>query len=79
MGTVGVAERVRCGSSNDRDVNMYFPILDCLPASAVRPKYTHAAHFALRAVVTQWSIHAAFDMMDHARLHQVNRVLLRRK
>ena len=79
MRPVGVAESVSRRRRDHRDVNVHFAILNRLPAPAVRPQHSHAAHFALRAVVAQLAVHRAFDVMNHSRLHQLNRTLLRRK
>ena len=79
MRAVTVAEGVRRRRSDHGDVDVHFAVLNCLPAPAVRAQNAHAAHFPLRAVVAQRSIHAAFDVVDHARGHQFDGGLLRRK
>ena len=66
MGTIGVAEKICCGRGNDGDIHVHFSILDCLPASAVGAQHAHATHFSLGAVVAEWTIHRAFDVMDDA-------------
>ena len=67
MRAVGIAEEVGSGRGDHRDIDMDFSVLHRLPASAVRAQHAHAAHLALRAVVAQRAIHAAFDVMHHAR------------
>ena len=79
MRAVAVAEGVRGRRGDHGNIDVYFAILNRLPASAVRAQNPHAAHSPLRAVVAQRSIHAAFDMVDHARGHQFDGALLRRK
>ncbi len=72
---VAVAEGIRGGRGDHRDVDVNFAILNRLPASAMRAQHAHAAHLALRAVVAQRAVHAAFDVMDDARFHQIDRAL----
>src|SRR2546428_6066651 len=79
MGAVGVSKKIGGGRGNHGDVDVYFSVLDCLPASAVGSQHTHAAHFALSTVIAEWTIHRAFDAMDDAGLHQLNRGFLRWK
>ena len=79
MRAVTVAKRVCGGRGNHGNIDVYFAVLNRLPAPAVRTQNAHAAHLPLRAVVAQRAIHAAFDVVDHARGHQFNGGLLRRK
>ena len=72
MRAVGVAEVVGCRRGNDRNVDVNLAILHRLPASTVRAQHSHAPHVPVRAVVAERSIHAAFDVMHHAGLHQVD-------
>jgi len=69
---VGVAEHVGSGGRDYRDVDVDFPILNRLPASAVRAQHAHAAHLALRAVVAQRAVQGAFDVVDDAFFHEVD-------
>ena len=76
---IGVAEEVRRRRGNHRDVDMDFAILNRLPASAMRAQHAHAAHLAVRAEVAQRTVHAAFNVVDRSRLHQVDHRLVTRK
>ena len=76
---IGVAEEVRCGRGDHGDVNVDFAILHRLPASTVRAQHSQAAHVSVRAIVAERPIHAAFDVMHRARLHQVDHRLVTRK
>ena len=73
---VGVAEEVGGGRGDDRDVDVDLAILHRLPASAVRAQHAQAAHVAVRAVVAERAVHAAFDVVHRARLHQVDHRLV---
>ena len=76
MSSVGVAEEVRSRSGDHGDVNVHFAILHGLPASAVRAQNAHAAHVAVGAVIAQRAVHAAFDVVDRAGLHQLDHRLM---
>jgi len=45
--TVGVAERVRRRSGDDRDVDMHLAVLNGLVTAAMGAQDGHAVHFAL--------------------------------
>jgi hypothetical protein len=74
-----VSEGISGRRGDDRDVNVHLAILNRLPAAAMRAQHAHAAHVALGAVVAKWAVHAAFDVVNHARLHQVYGGGLRRE
>ncbi len=73
---VSVAEEVGGRRGDHRNVDVYFAVLHCLPASAVRAQHAHAAHLAVRTVVAQRAVHAAFDVMYRAGLHQLDHRLV---
>ena len=79
MRAIGIAEEIGRGCGDHRDINVDFSILDRLIAAAMRTQYPHASHFALRTIVAQRSVHRAFNVMDDAFLHQLDRALLRGK
>ncbi len=70
--TVGVAEAISGRGGNDGDVDMHFAVLDCLPAASMRAQHAETAHLPLRTVIAEWAVHAAFNMMNHAGVHQFN-------
>src|SRR5581483_4621560 len=77
VGAVGVAEHVGRGSGDDGDVDVNFAILDGLEATAMGAQNAHAHHVALGAVVAERTIHAAFDVVNDAGLHQLDDTGLR--
>lgn len=79
MRPVGVTERIGGRRGNHRNVDVYFAILNGLPAPAMGPQHAHPTHLSLSAIVTQRAVHAAFDVMNDAGLHELNRGLLRRE
>ena len=76
VGAVAVAESVRGRRGDHCDVDMHFAILNRLPSPTVRAQHAHTAHLSLRAIVTQGPIHAAFDAIDDAGIHQFDRGFL---
>ncbi len=76
---VGIAEEVGGGRSDHRDVDVDLAILHRLPTSAVRAQHAQAAHVSVRAVIAERAVHAAFDVMHRARLHQLDHRLVARK
>ena len=79
MRAVGIPEEIRAGRRNYRNVNVHFAILNGLPAPAMRAQYAHAAHSALGAIVADRAVHAAFNVVDGTRIHQLDGSSLRRK
>ena len=73
MRAVAVAEEVGGRRGDHRDVDVDLAILNRLPAAAVRAQHAHAAHVACVAVVAQRAVHAAFDVVIDAGLHQIDR------
>ena len=76
MRAISIAKCVGRRGRDYRNIDVDFAILNRLPAAAMRPQHSHAAHLALRAVIPQWPVHRSFNVMNYARLHQVNRALL---
>ena len=72
VGAVGVAEGVGRRRGDDGDVDVDLAVLDRLPAAAVGPQHAETAHLAVGAVVAQRAVHAALDVVHHARVHQID-------
>src|SRR5579862_3550989 len=77
MRSVAISERIRRRSGNYSNVNVNFTVLDRLPTASMRTQNARAAHLSLCTVIAERTVHAAFDVIDHARLHQFDRALLR--
>src|SRR5579862_2590768 len=76
MGTIAVAKQIGRWRGDDRDVDVNFFVLDCLPPSPMRPQNSRAAHPALGTIIAQRPVHAPLDVIDYTGLHQIDRTLL---
>ena len=69
MRSVGVAEVVRRGCGDYGDVDVDLAVLQGLPSPTMRTQHAKAAHVAVRTVVAERTVHAAFDVVDGTGLH----------
>ena len=58
---------------------MHFPVLDGLPSAPVGSEDSQPLHPSPGGVITQGSVHAPFDMVDHPCFHEVDDRLLTRE